>query len=63
VLPTGGAARFRGGLSVLDFVKLISVQKLSRPGLKRIAPVVESLANTEGLRAHAESIRARCGHA
>lgn len=61
VLPTGGAARFRGGLSVLDFVKLISVQKLSRPGLRRIAPVVELLANTEGLRAHAESIRTRCG--
>jgi histidinol dehydrogenase len=63
VLPTGGAARFRGGLSVLDFVKLISVQKLSRPGLRQIAPVVESLANAEGLRAHAESIRTRFGHA
>jgi histidinol dehydrogenase len=63
VLPTGGAARFRGGLSVLDFVKLISVQRLSRPGLTRIAPAVESLANAEGLRAHAESIRARCSHA
>jgi histidinol dehydrogenase len=63
VLPTGGAARFRGGLSVLDFVKLISVQRLSRPGLRRIAPVVDSLANAEGLRAHAESIRARFGHA
>jgi histidinol dehydrogenase len=63
VLPTGGAARFRGGLGVLDFVKLISVQQLSRSGLKQIAPVVESLANAEGLRAHAESIRARFGHA
>jgi len=63
VLPTGGVARFRGGLSVLDFVKLISIQKLTRPGLKRIAEVVESLAGTEGLRAHAESIRMRCGHA
>lgn len=63
VLPTGGVARFRGGLSVLDFVKLISVQKLSRAGLRRIGPVVESLAATEGLRAHAESIRARCGNA
>jgi len=63
VLPTGGAARFRGGLSVLDFVKLISVQRLSRPGLRRIAPVVESLANAEGLQAHAESIRTRFGHA
>jgi histidinol dehydrogenase len=63
VLPTGGAARFRGGLSVLDFVKVISVQRLSQPGLRRIGPVVETLANAEGLRAHAESIRARVGHA
>ncbi len=63
VLPTGGAARFRGGLSVLDFVKLISVQRLSRSGLRRIAPVVESLANAEGLQAHAESIRTRFDHA
>jgi histidinol dehydrogenase len=62
VLPTGGAARFRGGLSVLDFVKIISVQNLSRPGLRRIAPVVESLADAEGLQAHAQSIRARCEH-
>jgi len=60
VLPTGGAARFRGGLSVLDFVKLISVQKLSRAGLKQIAPAIEVLANTEGLEAHAQSIRVRC---
>jgi histidinol dehydrogenase len=63
VLPTRGTARFRGGLSILDYVKLISVQRLSRPGLKRIAPVIESLANTEGLSAHAESIRARFDHA
>jgi histidinol dehydrogenase len=63
VLPTGGAARFRGGLSVLDFVKLISVQRLSRPGLRHIAPVVKALAHVEGLRAHAESIRVRFGHA
>lgn len=59
VLPTGGAARFRGGLGVLDFVKIISVQKLSKKGLRTISPVVESLANAEGLRAHAESIRQR----
>jgi histidinol dehydrogenase len=63
VLPTGGAARFRGGLSVLDFVKLISVQNLSRGGLGKIAPVVETLANAEGLSAHAQSIRVRCGNA
>ena len=60
VLPTGGAARFRGGLSVLDFVKVISVQELSRPGLRRIGPSIETLATTEGLAAHAQSIRVRC---
>jgi histidinol dehydrogenase len=63
VLPTGGAARFRGGLSVLDFVKLISVQKLSRPGLHTLAPAIELLAETEGLKAHAESVRVRCSRA
>ncbi|MGA7687346.1 MAG: histidinol dehydrogenase [Terriglobales bacterium] len=59
VLPTGGAARFRGGLSTLDFVKLISVQKLSRPGLQRIGAAIELLAAAEGLPAHAQSIRVR----
>ena len=63
VLPTAGQARFRGGLSVLDFVKIITVQKLSRPGLRAIAPVVESLAAAEGLPGHANSIRVRCDHA
>src|SRR5207249_6850846 len=63
VLPTGGAARFRGGLSVLDFVKLITVQEVSAKGLKRIASSVETLADTEGLRAHAESVRVRCASA
>jgi histidinol dehydrogenase len=63
VLPTGGSARFRGGLSVLDFVKIISVQEVSRAGLERAAPVVETLATAEGLVAHAESVRARCAHA
>jgi histidinol dehydrogenase len=63
VLPTGGGARFRGGLSVLDFVKIVSIQRLSRTGLRRIAPAVEFLANAEGLQAHAQSVRARFGHA
>jgi len=63
VLPTGGAARFRGGLSVLDFVKVISLQEVSRAGLERIAPVVETLAAAEGLAAHAASVRVRCSHA
>ena len=63
VLPTAGAARFRGGLSVTDFVKLITVQDLSSRGLNRIASSVVKLAETEGLRAHADSIRVRCPRA
>jgi histidinol dehydrogenase len=63
VLPTAGVARFRGGLSVLDFVKLITVQELSPRGLGRIAATVEHLAQAEGLGAHAESIRVRGAHA
>ena len=63
VLPTAGVARFRGGLSVMDFVKLITVQELSRQGLRRIAPTVELLAQTEGLQGHADSIRLRVRNA
>ena len=63
VLPTSGQARFRGGLSVMDFVKVITVQQLSGAGLKRIAPAIECLAAAEGLPAHARSIRVRCEHA
>jgi histidinol dehydrogenase len=63
VLPTAGQARFRGGLSVVDFVKVITVQQLSAAGLKRIAPTIECLAGAEGLPAHARSIRVRCEHA
>ena len=63
VLPTAGAARFRGGLSVMDFVKLITVQELSPKGLQQIAPAIVTLAETEGLRAHADSIRVRCANA
>ena len=63
VLPTGGAARFRGGLSVSDFLKVITVQELSPTGLRKIAPSMIALAEAEGLRAHAQSIQLRCGHA
>ena len=63
VLPTAGVARFRGGLSVLDFVKVITVQELSKAGLRRISKTVTYLAETEGLEAHAQSIRVRCTNA
>jgi histidinol dehydrogenase len=59
VLPTGGVARTRGGLSVSDFVKCISVQEVSRGGVKRLAPVVEQFARAEGLDAHARSVEVR----
>ncbi|MGH7752183.1 MAG: histidinol dehydrogenase, partial [Gemmatimonadales bacterium] len=59
VLPTGGAAALRGGLSVLDYVKIISVQELNRKGLRFLAPAIVTLARAEGLEAHARSIEAR----
>jgi len=59
VLPTGGVARRRAGLSVLDFVRMPSVQRLTKRGLKRLAKVAEKLAEVEGLPAHARSIRER----
>ena len=59
VLPTAGVARFRGGLSASDFVRVNSVQRLTRRGLRRLAPSAISLANAEGLRAHAASVARR----
>ena len=59
VLPTGGAARFRGGLSASDFVRVHSVQRITRVGLSALAPTILPLAEAEGLTAHAESVRVR----
>ena len=59
VLPTGGSARFRAGLSVNDFVKLITVQEFNAKGLQTIAREVSTLAQAEGLVAHAQSIAVR----
>jgi histidinol dehydrogenase len=59
VLPTAGAARFRGGLNAADFVKLISVQRLTKRGLKKIGKTITTLARAEGLEAHARSIEVR----
>jgi histidinol dehydrogenase len=59
VLPTAGAARVRGGLSAADFVRQITVQRLTQKGLKQIGPAVIDLATAEGLTAHAESIAVR----
>ncbi len=59
VLPTSGAARIRGGLSVTDFVKTISVQELTKSGLAKLAPAITTLARAEGLEAHARSVEVR----
>ena len=59
VLPTAGVARFRGGLSASDFVRVNSVQQLNQRGLRRLAPSIISLAHAEGLRAHAASVARR----
>jgi histidinol dehydrogenase len=59
VLPTSGAARQRGGLSVTDYLKVISVQELSQAALKKLAPSITTLARAEGLEAHARSVEVR----
>jgi histidinol dehydrogenase len=59
VLPTAGAARFRGGLGAADFVRVMSVQRVTRAGLARLAPTILPLARAEGLTAHADSIEVR----
>ena len=59
VLPTGGAARFRGGLSAADFVRVFSVQTLNKRAIRAIGPSVVTLAEAEGLQAHAASVRVR----
>jgi histidinol dehydrogenase len=59
VLPTGGVARARGGLSTADFMKCISVQEVSRAGCARLAPVALQLARAEGLVAHEHAVEVR----
>ncbi len=63
VLPTGAMARVRGGLSVLDFVRVIGCQQVSRAGIQQIGPPGIALATAEGLQGHAEAFRVRCSHA
>ena len=59
VLPTSGAASQRGGLSVHDFLKVISVQHLDRTALRRLSSAITTLARAEGLEAHARSVEVR----
>jgi histidinol dehydrogenase len=59
VLPTGRFGRVRGGLSVMDFIKVITVQQYTWAGLKKMGLHAIALAEAEGLRGHAESVRVR----
>jgi histidinol dehydrogenase len=59
VLPTNGAARIRGGLSVADYVKVITVQQLTKTALRNLSPAITTLARAEGLEAHARSTEIR----
>jgi len=59
VLPTAGAARVRGGLSGADFVRQITVQRVTKAGLRRIGGTVVTLARAEGLNGHADSVAMR----
>jgi histidinol dehydrogenase len=59
VLPTGRNGRVRGGLSVLDFVKIITVQQYTLDALREVGPHAIALAEAEGLTGHAESVRVR----
>jgi histidinol dehydrogenase len=59
VLPTGRNGRVRGGLSVLDFVKVITVQQYTLDALREVGPHTIALAEAEGLTGHAESVRVR----
>jgi histidinol dehydrogenase len=58
-LPTGGAARIRGGLSVMDFLRLVTVQSYTADGVRALGPAAMALANAEGLSAHAAAVERR----
>lgn len=59
VLPTGGVAKFRAGLSILDFVKMPTVQELSKEGLESLKETIVKLASVEGLEGHRKSVEKR----
>jgi histidinol dehydrogenase len=58
-LPTGGSARWVSGVSVDSFQKSLTFQSITRDGLRHLAPALITLANTEGLEAHARAVTRR----
>lgn len=59
VLPTAGYARMYSGLNIMHFLKVSSIQRISKEGLATIGDTVISLAEKEGLQAHADAVRIR----
>ena len=59
VLPTNGSAKYSSGISVNEFYKRISYINLSKKGIESLGPSVITLANYEGLAAHAQSVKKR----
>ncbi len=59
VLPTAGAARRRSGISVFEFVRTPTVQRVSTAGLEHLADTIETMADLEGLPGHAAAVRVR----
>lgn len=59
VLPTNGYARQCSGLSVVDFLKFISIQTVTHDGLEKMAPFAQQLAEVEGLHAHKNALSLR----
>ncbi|MEX1020175.1 MAG: histidinol dehydrogenase [Litorilinea sp.] len=59
VMPTGGTARFASPVNVTDFIKLVSVIGLNEIALAKIGPAAATLADVEGLSAHAAAVRRR----
>ncbi|MBN1222182.1 MAG: histidinol dehydrogenase [Candidatus Aminicenantes bacterium] len=62
ILPTNAAARYTGGLSVKDFVKIQTILKVDQEGFRKIGPVAASIAHAEGLFGHEAAIRKRLDH-
>ena len=59
VLPTGGTARFRSGLSVLDFIKRVSLISYKREDLAKVRNVIRAIGEAEGLTAHVRAVDMR----
>lgn len=59
VLPTGGTARFKSGLSVLDFIKRVSLISYTREDLARVRDAIRAIGNAEGLTAHVRAVEKR----